>query len=94
MFEEIAPNLIRAANEGHTSYLYDMTNMRFIPPVPYNQRHMVQSTFACGSSNYTIPLEEILPLLKEKFPGCDISYKEEHNDESKSLKKGILINWS
>jgi hypothetical protein len=41
--------------------------------------------------------DELLAALKEKFPGCDVSFQEgwvEIRQGVKELKKGILIDWS
>ena len=44
-----------------------------------------------------ILLDELLAGIRERFPDCDVNYEETWVDQSnntKVLKKGILIDWS
>jgi hypothetical protein len=75
-----------AAKNGKPSYLVDMQG-----------RHM-QPTNIKGQEPILPPTpEELIEAFQKKYPGCDVSYKEEWIDTDAStrvLKKGILIDWS
>jgi hypothetical protein len=48
-------------------------------------------------TTYSIPKEELLPLFQEKFPDCVVTLQEiwiETYSNTKTLKSGILIDWS
>lgn len=88
--------LFSAADSGRTSYLFDMTNTDYIIQTP-QQNPMTQSVYTSFDPYYTIPLDELIRLLKERFPDCNVTYQEiiVHTSENTTLlKKGILIDWS
>ncbi len=73
-----------AATDGKTSYLLDLQAS------PY-----MQTTNIKGQQPPTT--EELIEAFQKKYPGCDVSYKEEWLDtdaNTKVLKKGIVIDWS
>ena len=44
-----------------------------------------------------IPVDDLLVRFRQKFPDCDVNYEETWVDQSnntKVLKKGIMIDWS
>jgi hypothetical protein len=73
-----------AAADGKTSYL-----VNGMPQL----RHMGTA----GSPPIPYTSEELVEVLQKKYPGCDITYKEEWVDANSStrvLQKGIVIDWS
>jgi len=75
-----------AAANGKTSYL--VNGMPQICNPHYQQYAMEPSPFTS---------EEVVAVLQKKYPGCDITYKEEWVDTNSStrvLQKGIVIDWS
>jgi hypothetical protein len=72
-----------AAADGKTSYLVNVMPQIHMPT----------------GGNPPIPKtsEVLLRVLQMKYPGCDITYKEEWVDTNSStrvLQKGIVIDWS
>ena len=46
---------------------------------------------------YSVPIDEILVMFRERFPDCIVSYQEiltEGAGGIRSVKKGILIDWA
>jgi len=77
-------SIAAAAADGKTSYL-----VNGMPQL----RHMGTA----GSPQIPYTSEEIVVILQKKYPGCDITYKEEWVDANSStrvLQKGIVIDWS
>ena len=76
--------LQNSAAEGKTSYLYEMS--------------MGKGSFAY--SNPTRPVitdDELVQRFQKKFPDCKVTYEEVWVDsgrDTKTLKKGIQIDWS
>ena len=88
--------LLSAADSGRTSYLFDMSNTDYINQSP-EQDVMKQSIYTSFDPSYTVPLNELIQLLKERFPDCNVTYEEIMTDSQlgfKVPKKGILIDWS
>jgi len=78
------------AGQGHTTFLFDMTNMRYVAPDKNKQISKFMTT-------YSIPKEELVPLFQEKFPDCVVTLQEvwiETYSNTKTLKSGILIDWT
>ena len=76
-----------AATDGKTSYLVDLQASPYMQPTNINgqQPRLPPTT------------EELIEAFQNKYPGCDVSYKEEwlYTDaNTKVLKKGIVIDWS
>jgi hypothetical protein len=89
-------NLEEAATIGYTSYFFDMTSMRYVPPVDPIQKTAMQTKL---SLNYQTRLtnEDIVKGFQTRFTGCSVKYGEEWvdtNANTKTLKKGITIDWS
>lgn len=73
-----------AAADGKTSYLV-------------NQMPQIHNMYKAGSTPLPFTSEEFVAVLQKKYPGCDITYKEEWVDTNAStrvLQKGIVIDWS
>ena len=89
--------LHQAAENGHTSYFFDMTNMRRVTPDP-TQKYVIQAqTRSAMYSQTTMTNEEIVTRFQLKFPDCSVRYGEEwieSNASTKVLKRGITIDWS
>jgi len=94
MVSVILPDLYTAARNGKTCYFYDMTHMHYVlSPSHTSGRKIVNPRL----STYTIPMDELVVLFHKKFTDCDISYHEDWNQidtTTRSLRKGILIDWS
>ena len=87
--------LHQAAENGQTSYFFDMTNMRKVTPDP-TLKHVVQTKAALNSQT-TMTNEEIVMRFQTAFPDCSVRYGEEwmeSNASTKVLKRGITIDWS
>jgi hypothetical protein len=83
------------AENGQTSYFFDMTNMRKVTPDP-TQRQALQ-TKAAMNSQTTMTNDEILTRFQLAFPDCSVRYGEEwieSNASTRVLKRGITIDWS
>jgi hypothetical protein len=88
--------LLSAADSGRTSYLFDMSNTDYINQSP-EQDVMKQHVYTSFDPSYSIPLDELIQLLKERFPECNVTYDDIMVDSQlgfKIPKKGILIDWS
>lgn len=87
------------AENGQTSYFFDMTTMRKITPEP-TLKHVVQARAAINSqinSQTTMTNEEIVMRFQAVFTDCSVRYGEEwveSNASTKILKRGITIDWS
>jgi hypothetical protein len=79
--------LLNHAQTGKTSYMFetqrlDMHNSRArqqYPPLPQ------------------LSLDDLVDRIPQRFPDCVISYREtwtDQNNNTKILKKGIVIDWS
>jgi hypothetical protein len=74
-----------AASQGQTSYLYEPS-----------QPHMKPS----ASATAPVPVvtnEDLIPAIQERFSECTVTYEERwvYTDQNtRVLKKGILIDWS
>ena len=77
-----------AAMDGKNSYL--ASNIQYIP----------YHTHCRDRQQQALPpptTEEIIEAFQNKYPGCDVTYKEEWVDtdsNTRVLKKGIMIDWS
>ena len=77
-------SIAAAAADGKTSYLV-------------NGMPQIRNMGKQGSPPLPFTSEELIELLQKKYPGCDVSYKEEWVDTNAStrvLQKGIVIDWS
>jgi hypothetical protein len=75
--------LIDAAGQGKTSYMYNRSDTR-------GHSH-------CHPSSPALTDAEIIAGFFTRFPGCKIYYEEawvESGRDTKTLKKGIVIDWS
>ena len=77
-----------AAMDGKSSYL--AANIQYIP---------YHTNYRKGQQQPLPPptTEEIIEAFQNKYPGCDVTYKEEWVDtdsNTRVLKKGIMIDWS
>lgn len=87
--------LQQAAENGQTSYFFDMTNMRKVTPDP-TLKHVVQTKAAINSQT-TMANEEIVTRFQAVFTDCSVRYGEEwveSNASTKVLKRGITIDWA
>jgi len=87
--------LQQAAENGQTSYFFDMTNMRKVTPDP-TLKHIVQTKAALNSQT-TMANEEIVTRFQAVFTDCSVRYGEEwveSNASTKVLKRGITIDWA
>ena len=88
-------SLYQAAENGHTSYFFDMTNMRKVTPdLTYKQ---VLGKAGNQATQTTLTNDEIVKRFQQKFTGCSVKYAEEwidSNSSRKTLKRGITIDWS
>ena len=83
------------AENGQTSYFFDMTTMRKITPEP-TLKHVVQGRAAINSQT-TMTNEEIVMRFQAVFTDCSVRYAEEwieSNASTRVLKRGIIIDWS
>jgi len=83
------------AENGQTSYFFDMTNMRKVTPDP--TRRIPVQTMALMNSQTTMTNDEILTRFQLAFPDCSVRYGEEwieSNASTRVLKRGITIDWS
>jgi len=102
LFNDMEQNVTSSALQGKTSYLHDMRHWRQenagigriqgSAPLSFKALH-----------GYELPphpldeiTEELIAALKEKFPGCAVSYQEEWVEQQgpKYLKKSVLVDWS
>jgi hypothetical protein len=82
------------AENGQTSYFFDMSTMRKITPEPASSR-VVQAR--PSNSQTTMTNEEIVTRFQAVFTDCNVRYGEEWVDSNAStrvLKRGITIDWS
>lgn len=102
LFNQMEDNITRYALQGKTNYLHDMARWRqeragigrlpCSPPWSFNVIN--------GFEHRPHPLDEItdelIAALKEKFPGCAVSYQEDwvEQEAPKYLKKSVLVDWS
>ena len=76
-------SIAAAAADGKTSYL-----VNGMPQI---------HTGKVGNPRLSFTSEELVEVLQKKYPGCDITYKEEWvepNASTRVLQKGIVIDWS
>lgn len=86
------------ASEGKTQYWvnldYDERGCR------RNNLHvgaMMETNKVNSQLIHGLTINELIHGLQNRFPGCKISYEEswvETNSNTRTLKKGILIDWS
>ena len=110
LFQQIAQPVQNAALKGETRYLHDMSQWMAQQQGELLRQHQQRVAQAMrfnraealllhekGPAPPEPPSDELLAGLKEKFPGCGISFQEdwvETRQGVKELKKGILIDWS
>jgi hypothetical protein len=80
--------LLAYAREGKTSYMYETQRLDL-----YNNR----AQNALGPPLIKLNLDDLVDRIPQRFPDCIISYREtwiDQNNNTKILKKGIVIDWS
>ena len=103
--EEIMKSFIQelsmAALSGAKSYMFDMSNTEYVPPSQMTTSNGMQRSPRVYNGKiimqYSIPMDELIALFKERFPGCEVTQKEEWvdtNSNTRTLKKGLCIDWS
>lgn len=105
--EEIMKSFIqelnKAALSGAKSYMFDMSNVEYVPPSQMTTSNGMQRSprsyngIGMVIMQYSIPIDELIALFKERFPGCEVTQKEEWvdtNSNTRTLKKGLCIDWS
>jgi hypothetical protein len=88
--------LTNVASLGRTSYFFDMSYMKYVPPEEQGKPRK-WALFRQQKVTYSIPMEEIIQLVKEKFPDSSVTYREQWvtNDLSARIhRKGIIIDWA
>ena len=81
-------DLYTTASAGATSYFYNRSLIPDTPPIKTVVTKVYESIMSP---------DELVPLFKEKFPDCKITYEEQWvntADNTRVLKKGIRIDWS
>jgi len=96
--------LNKAALSGAKSYIFDMSNLEYVPPSQMTSNGMQRSPRSYnGMGNgmvimqYSIPMDELIFLFKERFPGCEVTQKGEWidiNSNMRTFKDGLCIDWS
>ncbi len=89
--ENISSTVIAYAEEGRTEYFWQMMAFRTSPKAKSNGGTVTVPV------DPPFPYEEIVGVLKEKFPGTTIELKEETVDRPQgkiTVKRGIRIDWS
>lgn len=102
MIHRVQKCVYAIAASGKSLYYLDMTNAVYEPPVPPPIPGQTVKLYGGGAyrddtNTYPLPMDELIPLFQERFPGCQVTYKEEWVDttsNTKTLKKGICIDWS
>jgi hypothetical protein len=97
MIKGFWPNMYPTAENGLTSYFFDMTNMRYIAPDPFPALRKAAPTKSAMNLQTTMTNDEILTRFRLVFPECSVTYGEEWietNASTKVLKRGITIDWS
>ena len=77
-------NLLNAAAEGKTSYMYDPNDPNNRRPLGLHQLPVITN-------------DDLVSAFQKKFPECEVSYQEtwvDINSTNRVLKKGIMIDWS
>ena len=95
MVQGFYQSLYLTAENGQTSYFFDMTNMRKVTPDPA-QNHIVKKAASINLQT-SMTNEEIVSRFQQKFPECLIKYSEEWvetNASTRVLRRGIMIDWS
>ena len=99
MISTFSQLLLQNAENGQTSYFFDMSNIRRISPSDINTK---QGGKQGGGIYNPIPAttmanEEIAQRFQAAFPDCSVKYDEqwvETNASTKVFKRGITIDWS
>jgi hypothetical protein len=100
-------DLKATAADGETTYLVNLSPYLQMK-LQAQQHRMLQSPHLKVRAMIRQPIEppqmqigaaatELIPLFKEKFPDCTITYQEIWTDtdaKTRVLKEGILIDWS
>jgi hypothetical protein len=102
LFKEMEDDITSSALHGKKRYLHDMARWRQqnagIGRIPGSAPWSFN--IINGFEHSPHPLDEItqelVAVLKEKFPGCAVSYQEDwvEQEAPKYLKKCILVDWS
>jgi len=92
MINQFIGELLRRAGQGQKTYFYDMTNMQFVRN-PVGAADIIPVNI----QTYSVPIDEILTMFREKFQDCTVSYQEiwtEGVGGARTVKRGILIDWT
>lgn len=76
--------LVATAASGKTSYMYCRPDIR-------------GHVNSCNPNQLNLTDEELILGFQTRFPGCKVSYEESWVDtgrDTRTLKKGIVIDWS
>lgn len=91
-------HLYKAAEDGETSYFFDMTNMiNIVPDTSQTVGKRKLQTAITHINQTTMTNVEIVNRFGNAFPDCKVVYNEdwvESNAMTKVLKRGITIDWS
>jgi hypothetical protein len=94
IISSFAQSVYQSASIGKTSYHYQLKEQQ-------KNSFQVQQEMQLRAAGVYVPVsptnEELIQGCKERFPGCSISYEEiwvGRENDTKQLKKGILIDWS
>ena len=91
MINQFIGDLTRVAGQGQKSYFYNMTNMQFV------RNNQGAENIINNNQTYSVPMDELLVMFRNKFDGCIVSYQEiwtECIGGARTVKRGILIDWS
>ena len=87
-------DLYNQAASGKTTYMY---NTQLLDNYNYNMNKLRHIGQGGPPPDPEILIDELLAGIRERFPDCDVNYEETWVDQSnntKVLKKGIIIDWS
>jgi hypothetical protein len=93
MIREFVHNVNRCATMGKTSCLYSIVD----DSARRHRNHLGMITSPHQPSPPEVTTEDLIAAFQNKFPGCTITYEEnwvETTPNTKTLTKGILVDWS
>jgi hypothetical protein len=103
IINEFIHELESAAALGKTSYFYHEHKQFRDIQTAFSKVHLLNSAgkrSIWGNEQpnaLTVTNDDLIYAFQQKFPGCDISHQEEWVDtnlNTRTLNKGILIDWS
>ena len=86
-------DLLRDASNGWSSYLYNTNHVIIMKGAPAMTAAQEAAYAATDHRIPEISVEDLIPLFKERFPGCKVTYVDRLEIQG-VFKKGILIDWS